>query len=319
MAMIVAESGFPSVSVSGLSRRAGVSRSTFHACFADLRACFTAILDLGFERTSTLVTLAFAQETRWQDGLRAALASLLVFFDSEPLLTRTWFIDSLAAGTWSLEHRERHIAELRRLIVRSWISDEANLPVPVPPQGVMTSLTGLIQTRLVADSEVPLVELLAPLVGLATAAYLDGPSVRCEVDRAAELAHALRASEISRSGAAFDQGGPAVATPALVAASSLVNSRSRRPLECLLFIAEASGCSNRGIARALRIRHESQVALLLKRLVQLDLVRKRSCGVGKQNAWSLTERGRSLIDALSRTECIGGVQAIEIESSPASG
>jgi hypothetical protein len=48
----------------------------------------------------------------WQDGVRSALVSLLAFLDCEPLLARVWLIESLAAGAWALERRERDLAAL---------------------------------------------------------------------------------------------------------------------------------------------------------------------------------------------------------------
>ncbi|HEY7892232.1 MAG TPA: TetR/AcrR family transcriptional regulator, partial [Solirubrobacteraceae bacterium] len=80
MAEVAAERGFAGVSVSQVTSRARVSSRTFYECFDGLQDCFSAVLELGLERSAAVISQAFAGEDRWQDGVRAALASLLVFY-----------------------------------------------------------------------------------------------------------------------------------------------------------------------------------------------------------------------------------------------
>lgn len=88
MVEVVAERGFARATVKSVTARAGVSSRTFYERFDGLEDCFAAVIDLGVERARGLIMEAFAREDDWRDGVRAALASLLVFFDSEPLLAR---------------------------------------------------------------------------------------------------------------------------------------------------------------------------------------------------------------------------------------
>ncbi len=71
-----------------------------------------------------LMSQAFADQDDWREGIRGALESLLMFFDEQPLLARVWLVESLAAGSWALERRERHVRALTRMIVTRW---------PLPP------------------------------------------------------------------------------------------------------------------------------------------------------------------------------------------
>src|SRR5271155_5183301 len=120
MVEVVAERGYAGSSVERVAARAGVSRRTFYASFENREACVLALLDLGLKRTGDLVARAFAREDTWEDGVRSALASLLGFLDSEPLLARVWLVESLAAGSRALERREHNLAALRALVVSSW-------------------------------------------------------------------------------------------------------------------------------------------------------------------------------------------------------
>ncbi len=79
-----------------------------------------------------MIVDAFEREEHWQDGARAALASLLVLFDNEPLLARIWFVDALAAGSWALERRAHNLALLRSTIVeRFWRTPGEERPRPL--------------------------------------------------------------------------------------------------------------------------------------------------------------------------------------------
>src|SRR6202042_589147 len=98
---VVAEQGYARASVGQVVARARVSRRTFERLFKGLEDCLATVFDLGLERTIVLVGEAFEREETWQDGLRMALASLLLFLDREPLLTRVWLVESLAAGPWA--------------------------------------------------------------------------------------------------------------------------------------------------------------------------------------------------------------------------
>ena len=97
-----------------------MSTRTFYEEFDDLRECFLAVLDLGLERAGELI----AQAIRARGALagrgagRAGVAA--VFFDSEPALTRVWFVEALAAGSWALaasrtDRREAEVDDRRVL------------------------------------------------------------------------------------------------------------------------------------------------------------------------------------------------------------
>jgi AcrR family transcriptional regulator len=303
MVELAAEHGFAGVSVKLLTARAGVSTRTFYEEFKDLRACFLAVLDLALERAGGLILQAYTREERWQDGVLGALASLLAFFDSEPALTRVWFVQALAAGPWALGRREQIAGMLRSTIVEHWAVRGVQRPDSVAATGVMASVLGLIHTHLVTEQPEPLIELLGPLMGLVTSLYLDKEDVAREVQRGAQLAREIQAGEDTRwtlpaqAPGADTRGGTErdTAIPA-----TLTKPNARRARECLLFLAEHPESSNREVAIAIGVSDQSQISRLLSQLAEEELAVKRSEGAGKRNAWRLTPRGEEVARALQR-------------------
>lgn len=300
MAEVAAERGYAQASLSVVIARAGVSRRTFYRFFESREECFLSLIDLGLQRTVELVAGAFAREKCWQDGVRAALASLLVFLDSEPMLARVWLVESLAAGSWALERRERNVAALRALVISSWpASGEWSAP-PLAAEGVMGSVLGVIHTHMVTGKRAPLIELMGPLMGLVVRPYLSPQAAAREVERGAALAQEIQVAALPGEHPG-DVAVPLrrhttrlhVAIPAM-----LSNPNSQRARHCVLFLTDHPGSSNREVAAGIGVAHESQISRLLSSLLKERLVARRSAGAGKPNAWRLTSRGEEISRAL---------------------
>ncbi len=73
--------------------------------------------------------------------------------------------------------------------------------------------------------------------------------------------------------------------------SKVSNPRAHRVRQCLVYIADHPGSSNREVAAGIGVNHQSQISYLLRALVEVDLVNKTSEGIGKRNAWRLTPHG----------------------------
>jgi AcrR family transcriptional regulator len=284
------ERGFSRTTVSEVCARARVSPNTFYELFDGLQDCFVAVMQDGHRRARTLVCEAFEGPERWQDGLRVALASLLGLFDEEPLLARVWFVESLAAGSWALECRERQIRGLTELIVARWPTPEGVWVNPLAAAAVMESVLGIIQTRLLTGSEEPLVGLLGPLMGLIAAIYIDGRAAVEEMERGDASARAALAARKARANGAIGAG---VEVP-----RALRDPRAHRARECLLYLAKHPGASNREAARALGIIGAGQISRLLSRLCALGLLDKHRGAPGRPNAWSPTPFGIQVAGAL---------------------
>jgi AcrR family transcriptional regulator len=305
MAELAAERGFEHVTVRLVAQRAGVSTRTFYEEFGDLRECFLAVLDLALVRAGELIAQAFMREERWQDGLLRAMASLLLFLESEPLLARVWFVEAMAAGSWALQRREQIAEALRSMVIEYWAVRGEDRPEPVAMAGVMAAVLGLVQTHLVTGRPGPLIELLGPLMGLVTSLRLEKQEVAREVQRGVQLAREIqqgRASPIQSSGAKPPAGASADVTAIVPAA--LLHPRAHRLRLGLQYVVEQAARghapSNREVGAAIGVAHRGQVFKLLSKLAALGLLANRPGARGYPNAWSATPAGEQVARALVR-------------------
>ncbi len=283
MVSIASDRGFAGTTVTAVCARARVSRGTFYELFDDLEDCLLAVIDEGYLRAHTLIAQAFERERSWREGVREALVSLLALFDEEPRLARVWFVETLAAGSWALERRERHVAALTAMIVERWPLPRHTQLNPLAAPAVMQAILGLIHTHLLTRPEEPLVGMLAPLMGLITALYLRPRSAAAEIQCAEALSRSLLAE---RRPQARSGDSSSVQIPGL-----LRDPRAHRARSCLLYLAEHPGASNRQIASAVSIARHDQISTLLARLARIGLLVKREGPPGHANAWSLSPHG----------------------------
>jgi AcrR family transcriptional regulator len=291
---VVAERGMAGASVESVIARAEVSRHTFYECFPGLEEAVVAVMDRTLERVSILASSAFDRERSWRDGLRSALAAVLVFFDSEPELARVCIVETLAGGRVVLEHRERIVVAFRSPVIGR-IEREVSQVSPLAAEGVMASVLGIMHTRIVTGKPGAFTELLGPLMGLATAPYLGARGMEREIEQGDELARAIA-----------ERRSPEPAHRAQVRAhipAMLLTTRAHRARLCLLYVADQGGRgltpSNQQVGEGIGISDRGQVARLLGRLAGLDLLVKRVGGPGRPNAWSLTTAGEQVARALS--------------------
>jgi AcrR family transcriptional regulator len=294
MVLEVHERGYPGTTLTAVCARARVARSTFYEAFDDLEACFLGVIDDGYLRTSTLITQAFEREGCWREGVRSALASLLRFFDSEPYLARVWLVETLAAGAWALERRERHLAALTRMIVEHWTAGESVKLSALAATGVMESILGVIRAHLLTKADEPLVALLGPLMGLVTTPYLGARAATQEIERGDELARgALLNQSAARTPRTRPDQGESTSIPSLLA-----DPRAHRARECLHQLSRRPGASNRQVGNAVGILRDTHISTLLARLHELGLLTKHPGRPGTANAWSLSPYGMQVLKAL---------------------
>lgn len=294
IAEIVGEEGYASASVTAICARAGLSRQTFYQRFDSPRTCFIALLDEAYEQAAGLIIRCFESTTTWREGLCEAFAALLVLFDDRPALARVWMIESITAGPWALAHRERRVIELTDAIVGYWerLFETARPPQPMVAAGVMAAVIAAIQRHLATASTESLLELLGPLMGIATYAFLEFDEVLMEIGRGEQLAREIA------TGARKPAGRPE--REDLSVPARLLDPRAYRARACLLHLAGNAGASNRQIANAAGISSHTQISSLLTRLARMGLAEKEPVRPGYPNVWSLTEKGKSAVAALAQ-------------------
>lgn len=112
----IAENGYSEASVADVIKRAGVSRKTFYALFADKEACFLEIYEEHMRRLQGLTRDAFDAQDEWIPSLRAGLTALLNALAYEPAVARLCFVDVLAAGPHAAEARNAAMRELEGIL-----------------------------------------------------------------------------------------------------------------------------------------------------------------------------------------------------------
>src|ERR1019366_2006910 len=267
------EVGYARMTVAQVISRARVSRKTFYDVFADREDCFLAAFEQALSQASLIAREAYERESVWREGVRSALARLLMFMDEEPGLAKLCDVEALAGGEKVLERRAQVLDEVAVIVDQGRIlSNTTREPPAVTAEGIVGGVFAVIHTRLLEDGDEPLTDLLGPL-------YLGARAASRELGRPA--------TEVAKE-----------RTPR-------GHSRSRDPLEglnmrltyrtvrVLMVIAEHSGASNREIAEGSGIIDQGQISKLLNRLARLELVDNRGEGQekGAANAWHLTPRG----------------------------
>lgn len=116
MRKAVQEQGYADASIADVIKRAGVSRKTFYAQFADKEACFVEIYDEHIARLQAVTRDAFDAQDEWVPALRAGLAALLNALAYEPPVARVCFVDVLAAGPRAAARRNEAMRELERIL-----------------------------------------------------------------------------------------------------------------------------------------------------------------------------------------------------------
>jgi AcrR family transcriptional regulator len=294
MIEISCEHGFARASVSAVSRRAGVSTRTFYDHFNSLEDCFLAVIDEGAQRALEVMLQAFAKESSWLDALRSALAALLVLFEAEPARTRVWHLESLAAGGWALERRAQSLGVLRTAILREWSTAPESPGVTVAAEGAMAAVLGVLHTRLLQGPDVPLLEVLGPLMGLSVAPFVSEDVRAREIRRGEELAWAI----LYGSAAPHNLSWPPRAQPQALSPPAPAPATTDRITLCLMAVAEIPGSSNGEIAARIGVAHGSQISQLLSTLASRNLVASRSRRPGSRNEWHLTPHGEQAAETL---------------------
>jgi AcrR family transcriptional regulator len=278
--------GFAHTTVSSVTSRAGVSTHTFYGLFDGLDACAAAVIDWTLERVVSLASRALDGEGSWHDRLREALGAVLSFFDADPALARFILVEALAGGDSLLVQRQRAI-ETFRLAVTERIGSEVSPHSPLAAEAALAAVLGVLHARLIEPEPKPLVQYLGPLMGALLAPFGHEEESALQIGRGDALGRAIAAEHPG--------GRPPAAAAGVRQPSGLAESfggaRARRAGECLAFLLDNPGSSNREIATAIGVAHQSQISRLLSHLAAQNLVVRHSHGPGKRNAWRLTPQG----------------------------
>ncbi len=284
--LVVAEHGLAGASVARVTARARVSRRTFFAHFDGPERAIGTVIDDALEHVSSLVVRAFAAHRGWRDALRQSVADVLLYFDQHPKLARVLLVETLTAGGELRTHRQAAVRRFCALVAERSGAD-ACPPVSLSADQALASVMGIAYTRMVESEHGRLVDLLGPLMGVLVAAGSDAPGIAEEVRRGAEVARGLCAARTPIS----------VATTAIddpVVPPSLLDPRSFRVRQCLLYVCAHPGSSNRQIGEGIGVSHRGQLSTLLHSLECGGVIVKNAGRPGHANSWRPTPQGRKI-------------------------
>jgi AcrR family transcriptional regulator len=181
---VVAEKGYAATTVADLTKRAGISRTTFYELFKDKEACFLAAYDNAVDALVRRISAAYEAEDRWPDRARAGLATLLAALAADPAQARLALVDVSAAGPAA---QRRFRAAVQRLTPffdegRDFAPGGRGLPANTSRMAA-GAVVGLISDELVAGRADKLPDLLSDVLFATLVAYLGPDAAAGEVGK----------------------------------------------------------------------------------------------------------------------------------------
>jgi AcrR family transcriptional regulator len=284
------ERGVQALTVATICERAGLSRKTFYSMYEEREGFLLAAFEDALAQARLAVERAVTDKTSWRERMRAGLIGLLEFLDSEPGTGHLLIVDALGAGAPTLAARRDVLARLAAIVDEGRIpasrgaERKANRkPPPLTAEGVVGAVLSVIHARMLhRKEEAPLVELANPLMAMIVQPYLGAAVAQKELERPVPAARTT--------------------SPRLPADpfKDLPMRLTYRTARALSAIAAAPGSSSRQVADAAGINDVGQISKLLNRLKRYDLIEDRGVGPAKglPRAWSLTERGEGVLQAV---------------------
>lgn len=271
MGELTAELSLAAVGVHHVCQRAGVSRRTFYELYADRDACVVDTHEEAFGRLLDHLAEAVADAGgAWEDRAVALTQAMFGAWDADRVLAKLCLVSSISGHPEALELRRVAMAQIAGLLAD-------------PPRQPMVEATVLACA-------------ISGIWGLAFAQLTEKPdaAISDQTGVAIFLMVAPFAGRRHAAARAAGRGGAAAYvtrwTPAVVGGGDerglLVTELTSQTLR---YLNGHPGAANIDIARAIDVRHESQMSRHLSRLERAGMVARHK--EGRMNAWTLTARG----------------------------
>lgn len=178
MASVVAEKGFPAMTVNDVASRASISLSTFYSHFADKEEAMVAVVDSGSAQMLATTLPAFRRAPDWPRAVRGSLGAMLAFCAAEPDFTKLGAIDVYAAGRRVLERRDEVITGMEALLAPGYeLNPDAS---PIAGEAIGGAIYSLIYDQVRRGATESLQE-LAPLATYVALVPFIGAEEACAV------------------------------------------------------------------------------------------------------------------------------------------
>jgi AcrR family transcriptional regulator len=173
-AAIFAEQGYASLSISTVTARAGVSRSTFYKLFDDKLDCVLAAQRRAFEALGQTLAWACAAEPDWPRGVARALGAALAFAGRFPGEARLVLASNQVASEPALARHGLAVHERLLELLREGARRHpgARSPQGVSEQAALGAALSIVASFLAAEEFEALAERQADLLEILLAPYL---------------------------------------------------------------------------------------------------------------------------------------------------
>jgi AcrR family transcriptional regulator len=172
---VAGTASYRAMTVSAITRRAGISRKTFYELFEDREACFLAVYDRIAACGIAGMRRAAEPQRSWPEQVRAALQWLLEELAARPHEARVAFVEVFAAGSTALERRDATLAQIAPLFAPGEVGASA-----LAPELVVGGLAEVLYTRVLRGRTRELPALLPDLLYCALAPFL-GPGAAAKL------------------------------------------------------------------------------------------------------------------------------------------
>jgi AcrR family transcriptional regulator/DNA-binding MarR family transcriptional regulator len=283
-AQIACEEGAANTTVARVVSRAGISRRTFYALFADCEECTLAAIDQALGVAREHASAAYTQTSGgWGAQVRAALVALLALFDQQPQVGLLLVVEWLHAGPAAARRRAGLIAELVEIVDRGQAQRRRGTGAsPLAAEGVVGAVCSILSRHMLESAQkVALSELANPLMSIIVLPYLGAGAAQRELRRPAPRRKPR--GDLQRSPAEVLQSAPIRFT--------------HRTMLVLEALASNPGASNREVGDAAGVADQGQISKLLARLQKLGLIENHGrtpAMRGHANSWSLTAHGEQV-------------------------
>jgi AcrR family transcriptional regulator len=269
---LAAELGSPAIGVHHICQRAGISRRTFYELYTDRDACFVDAHQEAYGRLLSYLTEAVTDVgPEWEDRAVAVTQSLLGAWEADRVLAHLCLVSAVGGNGDTMALRRTAIAQMAGMLAGA-----PSQPLAVEPvlAGAIGSVWELALRTLTEDPEASITDLAGPSIYLVLSPFVGRRQAAARAaGRGGATAYVTRWTPTVAGGA--DEHG------------LLVTELTGQTLR---YLNGHPGAANIDIARAVDVRHESQMSRHLGRLERAGMVKHRK--EGRTNAWTLTDRGQ---------------------------
>jgi AcrR family transcriptional regulator len=282
MAGVAAEQGRRGAIVEVVCERAGMSKRTFYEHFTDSEQCFVGAVGQAFDQLFAAIDHALAERPQdWEDRACTAIAALIAALDRDRTMARMCLVETHSGSAVALSIRNAAVHRLARTLGAGATVGDPEMR-DAAARGAVGAILELVGDPVIEGA--PLQEIVGPAIYLGLAPF------------AGRRAASIRAANPPRISPPTPVPGRSAQDGGLLPGGTdqlLVTELTR---QTVLYLADHAGARNIDIARAIGVRHESQMSRHLARLERAGIVRHLK--EGRTNAWRLTAQGREAAGAL---------------------